>query len=145
MIMVLLLISCTSENKDTAAVMEVLIPDGDPPAFEMPSEGPAFISVDDVFAEYEAEKSFVFIDARPSVDYNLQHITGAYSIPFYEVEAHFDAFPKDVWYISYCGCPHAESGIVAEHFLNNGHETVGILDEGYLVWEERGYPTENGP
>ncbi|MBM75347.1 MAG: hypothetical protein CMK59_08090 [Proteobacteria bacterium] len=145
MIYLFILLGCDHNLKDTASIIEVVIPEGEPPNFDMPSDGAAFISVENVYAEYEAGRSFIFLDARPSVDYNLQHITGAYSIPFYEVEDHFDAFPKDVWYIAYCACPHAESGIVAEYFLNNGHNTVGILDEGYLEWEEQGYPTENGP
>ena len=136
---------CKPDDTDTSSFIEVIIPEGEQPDFEMPSEGIPYISVDDVFAEYNSGKSFIFLDARPSVDYNLKHITGAYSIPFYEVAQHFEAYPKDVWYISYCACPHAESGIVAEYFLNNDHKTIGILDEGYLIWEERGYPTENGP
>ena len=36
-------------------------------------------------------------------------------------------------------------GIVAEYFMEQGHSTTAILDEGYLLWEEQGYPTETGP
>ena len=114
---------------------------GSPPNFSMPSEGYAFISVDDVKDAYDAQSRFVLIDARPAVDYDLRHITGAYSVPFYEAEDHMGRFPLNEWYVTYCACPHAESGIVAQALLDSGQTTVGIIDEGYLVWEDRGYPT----
>jgi cytochrome c oxidase cbb3-type subunit III len=142
-----IIIACTGDSKETGSSIDlepVEAPEGEPPSFEMPEEGVAYLPIADVYAELEANKAFIFLDARPLVDYKLQHIQGAYSIPFYEVEDHFDAYPKEVWYVAYCGCPHAESGMVAEYFLNNGHTTVGILDEGYLEWEELGYPTEAG-
>ena len=121
-------------------------PAGGEVRFTMPTDGSvAFISIDDIKAAYDNGEPFIFLDARPTVDYNLRHIEGAYSVPFYEVEYHESKFPSDTWYISYCACPHAESGIVAEYFLEQGHKTVGILDEGYLLWEEQGYPTETGP
>ena len=127
-------IACTSTEP---------IGNGGPPNFEAIDGDVAFISVEEVYQEYTAGKSFYLLDARPANDYDLDHITGAYSIPFYEVADHFDDFPIGDWYIAYCGCPHSESGIVAEYFLENGHSNVGILDEGYLVWKEEGYPTES--
>ena len=114
------------------------------PDFEMPEESFAYITVEDVKKAYDEQARFILIDARPSVDYNLRHISGAYSVPFYEVEEHIDRFPLGEWYVTYCACPHSESGIVAEAFMATGHETVGIIDEGYLVWEELGYPTTEG-
>ena len=121
------------------------IGDGGPPDFEAIDGEVAFISVDFVYQEMSAGKSFYLLDARPSNDYDIDHITGAYSVPFYEVEQHFEDYPVGDWYIAYCGCPHSESGVVAEYFLENGHSTVGILDEGFLVWKENGYPVEEGP
>ena len=117
---------------------------GLPPDFTMPEESFAYIAVDDVKKAYDEQARFILIDARPTVDYNLRHITGAYSAPFYEVEDHVDRFPLGEWYVTYCACPHSESGIVADALMAVGHETVGIIDEGYLVWEERGYPTTEG-
>ena len=118
---------------------------GLPPDFTMPEEGSthdyAFIPIDQVKEAYDNEARFVIIDARPAVDYNLRHITGAYSVPFYEVEDHINRFPLNEWYVTYCACPHSESGIVAQALMDAGHVTVGILDEGYLEWEDRGYPT----
>ena len=121
------------------------IGDGGPPNFESEDGAVAFISVETVHQEFTASKSFYLIDARPTNDYNLDHIVGAYSIPFYEVEQHFDEYTVGEWYIVYCGCPHSESGVVADYFLENGHSNIGILDEGYLVWKASGYPVEEGP
>ena len=117
---------------------------GLPPDFTMPEEGFAYIPLADVKQAYDNQDRFILIDARPSVDYNLRHITGAYSVPFYEAADHVDRFPIGEWYVTYCACPHSESGIVAEALMEVGHETVGIIDEGYLVWEELGYPTTEG-
>ena len=125
---------------------EIKAPTGDEIRFTIPADGSvAFLSIDEIKAAYDNNEPFIFLDARPTVDYNLRHIEGAYSVPFYEVEHHEEKFPSDIWYIAYCACPHAESGIVAEYFLEQGHDTVGILDEGYLLWEESNYPTETGP
>jgi rhodanese-related sulfurtransferase len=120
------------------------IGDGGPPNFEAIDGEVAYIPVDTVHSEFNAGKSFYIIDARPTNDYNIDHIVGAYSVPFYEVEQHFDDYPIGDWYIAYCGCPHSESGVVADFFLENGHQNIGILDEGYLVWKELGYPIEEG-
>jgi rhodanese-related sulfurtransferase len=117
---------------------------GTPPDFSMPSDSYAFIPIAEVIEAYENEARFVLIDARPTVDYNLRHITGAYSVPFYEANEHVDRFPLDEWYVTYCACPHSESGIVAQALMDDGHQTVGIIDEGYLEWEALGYPTTEG-
>ena len=125
---------------------KIAVPTGDFIRFSMPEDGSIpYISIDEIKEAFDNNEPFLFLDARPTVDYNLRHIQGAYSVPFYEVEYHESKFPSDTWYIAYCACPHAESGIVAEYFLEAGHETIGILDEGYLLWEERDYPTEIGP
>ena len=116
-----------------------------PPNFEAIDGEVAFISAAVVHEEFLADKAFYLLDARPTNDYDIDHITGAYSVPFYEVEQHFSEYPVGDWYIAYCGCPHSESGVVADYFLQNGHKNVGILDEGYLVWKEEGYPIEAGP
>jgi cytochrome c oxidase cbb3-type subunit 3 len=136
MISLMTIIACTNSKTPIGT--------GGPPSFEAIPGEIAYISVEDVFQEIEAGKSFYILDARPTNDYDIDHIEGAYSLPFYEVEQHFNDYPVDEWYIAYCGCPHSESGIVAEYFLDNGHTKIGILDEGYLVWKDEGYPIENG-
>ena len=132
MILVLSLLACS----DTPDPVE-----GPPPDFP---EGEEFISADLVYEQLEAGAVFQLLDARPTVDFEEEHIVGALSTPFYEIEEHEPTLPADVWYIAYCACPHSESGIVADYLRSAGHETVAILDEGFLYWVDQGYPTESG-
>ena len=126
------------------AIEKIEIIPGERPTFTMPEESFAYIPLEEVKEAYDNQARFVLIDARPTVDYNLRHITGAYSVPFYEAADHVDRFPLNEWYVTYCACPHSESGIVATALMDTGHTTVGIIDEGYLLWEELGYPTTDG-
>jgi len=144
MLLITIFLSCTSSSKDTSEKLapSIATPDGAAPGFVTPNGGPVFIPIEKVKEEYDKGAAFYFLDARPTPDYDLRHITGAFSVPFYEKEDHLNKFPYGVWYIAYCACPHSESGIVADYFWENGHDKVGIIDEGYLEWEDRGYPTE---
>ena len=56
------------------------------------------------------------------------------------VAEYLSAFPKDVWIIPYCGCPHAISGQAYERLAAEGYEKIAVLDEGYYFWVEQGYP-----
>lgn len=99
-----------------------------------------FVAADDVHAALEAGQSLIVLDARPTGDYLTSHITGATSLPFYDAEQYVDALPRDHWVITYCGCPHAVSGQLADALKAQGFTRVAVLDEGFYVWEERGYP-----
>jgi len=112
---------------------------GGPPAELTPKDG-RFVPADDVKAALDAGQSLVMIDARPFSDYQISHIEGAISMPFYDVEKRADELPRDLWIITYCGCPHAISGQALDALRALGFEKSGILDEGVYVWEDRGYP-----
>jgi len=101
-----------------------------------------FVAADDVYAAYKAGQSFIIIDARPSSDFLRSHITGAISIPFYDVESAAGLLPKDRWIITYCACPHALSGKAADGLKAAGYEKVAILNEGFFYWVDQGYPSE---
>ena len=115
----------------------VINPDGPEPEFEMGAE---FIGVDIVKAELDKGARMALVDARPSSDYAFEHITGAYNIPFFEIDQRLDEIPEDTWVITYCACPHDESGIVAKAIRESGHPKVAVLDEGFIVWMDKGYP-----
>ena len=116
-------------------------PDGPDPAFVL---GNRYTPVDTVKHELDKGAALAFLDARPPSDYVAGHIAGATDVPFYEVGAYLGALPKDRWIVCYCACPHAESGKAADALLANGFTKVTILDEGYFVWRDRGYPTRSG-
>lgn len=98
----------------------------------------------EVFAEYDAGKAMVILDARPPADYSEGHIAGAISVPFYAVEDYVAHLPEDVWIVCYCACPHAESGLAADALVAAGFTRVKVLDEGVNFWEEQGYPMSVG-
>lgn len=117
-------------------------PDGPEPAFVL---GNRFTPADVIKAELDRGAAFGFLDARAPSDYVASHIAGAANVPFYEATDHLVALPKDKWLVSYCACPHAESGALADALLTNGFTKVTILDDGFLVWRDRGYPVRSGP
>ncbi|HSO32575.1 MAG TPA: c-type cytochrome [Labilithrix sp.] len=120
----------------------VLNANGPEPSFVV---GNRFTQADTIHAELARGAAMGFLDARAPSDYVAGHITGANDVPFYEAADHLFALPKDKWLVSYCACPHAESGRLADTLLANGFTKVTILDEGFFVWRDRGYPVTTGP
>ncbi len=119
----------------------ILNPQGPQPAFEAKTD---FIKVDDVKKQVDRKATMVIIDARPPSDYARMHVAGAISVPFYEVEAYAKQLPKDRYIISYCGCPHAESGKVRDGLRTLGFTRTAVMDEGLYAWRDRGYPVRGG-
>ncbi len=119
-----------------------VINQGNPPA-DFTLIDNRFVAADDVNAAYEAGQSFIIIDARPGSDYLRSHITGAISIPFYDIKSAAGLLPKDQWIITYCACPHALSGKAADTLKADGYDKVAILNEGFFYWLDQGYPSES--
>jgi cytochrome c oxidase cbb3-type subunit 3/ubiquinol-cytochrome c reductase cytochrome c subunit len=117
-------------------------PQGPQPAFEAKTD---YIKVDDVKKQLDRHATMIIVDARPPSDYARMHIAGAISVPFYEVEAYAKQLPKDRYILSYCGCPHAESGKVRDALRVLGYPRTAVIDEGLLAWRDRGYPVRGGP
>ena len=116
-------------------------PDGADPMFA----GERFVAVDAVHAALESGARLLLADARPPTDYVAEHIAGAVSVPFYDAEKYLEKLPTDVTIVAYCGCPHAASGALADRLVKRGYERVKVLDEGYYVWHDEGYPVASGP
>ena len=105
---------------------------------------PKFTKVDIVAREYQRKAKLVLLDARPPPDYAREHIAGAVSVPFYDPSPYLDKLPKDAWMVAYCGCPHAESGALAQRLLAAGFTKVTVLDEGLWDWKQKGHPMRAG-
>ncbi len=102
----------------------------------------------------EAETLFfsgraVFLDARPSADFERGHIAGAFCLPWQEFEFFFDrVFPDllpDATIVAYCDgetCDLSEH--LAEELYNMGYENVRVLINGWSVWLDAGLPTAQG-
>lgn len=98
-----------------------------------------YVSVDDVAKAYKAGQRMIIIDARPPSDWMRAHITGAVSIPYFDMKR-LDEMPKNVWAIAYCACPHHLSGLVVDELRKRGFTRAVVLDEGVNDWHRKGYP-----
>lgn len=105
---------------------------------------PATTPADAVRAQLDKGAKMALLDARAPSDYATEHIAGAVSVPFYDIDPYVDALPKDAWLVCYCACPHAESGQLAQKLQLKGFTKVTILDEGLGVWRSRHYGTHTG-
>jgi cytochrome c oxidase cbb3-type subunit 3 len=105
---------------------------------------PEMTQVEIVHAQYARKARMVLLDARVPSDYMQGHIAGAVSVPFYDPSPYFAELPKNAWLVCYCGCPHAESGALAEKLVKAGFSKVTVLDEGLLDWMAKHYPMQTG-
>jgi cytochrome c oxidase cbb3-type subunit 3/ubiquinol-cytochrome c reductase cytochrome c subunit len=104
-----------------------------------------YVSVADVGKAYQENKRLVLIDARTTSDYARLHITGAVSIPYFDMHD-LDQVPNDgTWVIAYCACPHHVSGIVVDELRKRGYPHTAVLDEGVFAWQQKGYPITAAP
>lgn len=120
----------------------VLNPDAADPEFTL-REG-RYAPADEVKAALDAGQRLIVLDARPPNDYLTSHIPGAVNVPFYAMERAIDVLPRDVWIVAYCGCPHAVSGQAVDALRAAGYPQSVVLDEGFYVWQERGYGVREG-
>lgn len=129
-------------------------PDVEPPTYDeiiLNEDGPApmfselidgrYVPADEVHAAMEAGARMVLLDARATSDFIAGHIPGALSVPFYGTDEVVGFLPRDgTWIVSYCACPHAASGRVMDALRERGFPRTAVLDEGVVVWADRGYP-----
>ena len=121
------------------AASVVLNPEGKPPEFALRLG--RYASVADVAKAYADKRRMILIDARPTSDYLRLHIPGAISVPYFDMRG-LDTVPNDgTWIVSYCVCPHEESGRVLEELRKRGYPNTAVLDEGLFVWTQQGHPT----
>ena len=117
-------------------------PHGRAPAFTLRDN--RFVGVDQVDHALQQRRRLVIVDARPESDWMTTHITGAVSIPHYQLKR-LAEIPKDAWVVAYCACPHHLSGVVVDSLRARGYPHALVLDEGILEWERRGYPIVAAP
>ena len=117
-------------------------PQGRAPEFTVKSE--RFVGIDQVARALQDRRKLVIVDARPQSEWMTTHITGAVSIPHYELKR-LGEIPMDAWVVAYCACPHHLSGIVVDSLRARGYPHAYVLDEGILEWERRGYPIVAAP
>jgi rhodanese-related sulfurtransferase len=111
-----------------------------------PSGQSMVISLDEAKALFLSGEA-MFVDARPSAEFEQGHIAGAVCLPWQEFEVFFDSvFPDllpDATIVAYCDgetCDLSEH--LAEELYNMGYENVRVLVNGWSVWRDAGLPTE---
>ncbi len=77
------------------------------------------------------------MDVRPSSEYELDHITGAVSIPMEELLCCLKDFSKEQEIIAYCRGPFCVLADEAVKVLTENGFKVRRLDEGYPEWKMR--------
>ncbi len=123
----------------------VLNPKGPTPAFPPLREG-RYVPAVAVKAALDTGARLVLVDARPRSDWLISHLPGSVPVPYYEVDQLVAKLPNDgTWVIAYCGCPHAASGKVMDALRQRGFKNTAVIDEGFFVWQERGYPVVGRP
>jgi mono/diheme cytochrome c family protein/rhodanese-related sulfurtransferase/catechol 2,3-dioxygenase-like lactoylglutathione lyase family enzyme len=122
----------------------VLHPRNKAPTFKL-REG-LYVSAEQLLKAIKDSARIIMMDARSEAAWHQTHIPGAISVPYYEEP---DTFIKDIpnddtWIVAYCACPHAASTKVVNTLKRFGYKHTAILDEGILVWAQRGYPVQFG-
>jgi cytochrome c oxidase cbb3-type subunit 3/ubiquinol-cytochrome c reductase cytochrome c subunit len=116
----------------------VLNPKGKPPNFTLREE--RFVPADEVKQALAEHRRIVIVDARSPADWIDTHIPGAISAPYYATKE-LERIPNDgTWVVAYCACPHHASGAVVDALRQKGYKHTAVLDEGIIVWKQRGYP-----
>ena len=105
-----------------------------------------YVSAEQLAKALKDKTRMIILDARSEADWHQSHIPGAVSVPYYKEP---DKFIKDIpndstWIVVYCACPHAASTQVVNTLKRFGYKHTAILDEGVLVWAQRGYPVQHG-
>lgn len=103
-----------------------------------------YVSIDELKQEYDRGANMIILDARPKQDYEMDHIAGAISMPFFEVEQRYKELPHDKWIVTYCACPRAEAQEAADILQQKGFKKVKVLYDGYFEWRARNYPIARG-
>jgi len=122
----------------------VLNPRNKAPNFKLREE--RYVSAEQLLKALKDSSRIIMLDARSEAAWHQTHIPGSISVPYYKDP---DKFIKDIpndstWIVVYCACPHAASAQVVNTLKRFGYKHTAILDEGVLVWAQRGYPVQYG-
>ena len=100
-------------------------------------------------AKKRLEAGALFLDARPKMNYDVEHIPGALNLPEESFDQTWPALEPRVRdsldVVVYC----AGFGCEASHEVARKLKKLGVpavvLDEGWPAWQDAGYPIKSGP
>ena len=93
----------------------------------------------------DAGEKLVFIDMRPTKEYQQNRLPGARSLPIAEVANRFSEIPKAGRVVLYCDCKTYDIADRAVFLEYRGYRNIFVMPEGYSGWVKRGYPIETKP
>ena len=95
------------------------------------------------------EQAALFVDARPSLFYQVGHIQGAVNLPREDYEKKPDASIlsqyRDRKLVLYCSgkdCP--DSALLAAYLAKEGFQSIEIFEGGWPEWRSAGFPIQKG-
>ncbi|MCK4565084.1 MAG: rhodanese-like domain-containing protein [Verrucomicrobia bacterium] len=93
------------------------------------------------------EGSNLFVDARPSEEYDKGHIPKAILLPFETLDEQFDALGQilssDAPVVVYCRNRECDDALLLAHELREmGKTNLLYYVDGFELWEESGCPVE---
>ena len=108
-----------------------------------------YVSTDSCFSVFLSEEA-VFVDIRPRQDFEIDHVPGAFSVPFFEFFNDIDrikTWDKDDVTILYDLERHSRTArLMARQLVKEGFRNVSIMQGGFVEWLDRMYPVErSGP
>lgn len=100
-------------------------------------------------AKSRLDAGALFLDARPKMNYDVEHIPGALNLPEETFDATWPTLEPRVRdsldVVVYC----AGFGCEASHDVARRLKKLGVpavvLDEGWPAWQDAGYPIRTGP
>jgi len=100
------------------------------------------VSADRVKLLLDSGEKLIFIDLRPSKEFQEKRLPGARSIPMTELAKRFGEIPKTGRVVLYCACQISEVADKAVFLEYRGYRNIFVMSEGYAGWLKRGYPVE---
>lgn len=98
----------------------------------------------DIYAEIVAgNANIVVVDARYVEAYEREHLPGAISLPWRQIDESTTAdLPRDAEYVVYCWDASCRASTKTAHRLEALGFNVRELHGGLEAWRKQGYPTE---
>ena len=90
----------------------------------------------------DAGEKLIFVDLRPTKEFQQNRLPGARSIPLAEIANRFNEIPKSGRVVLYCDCKPYDVADRAVFLEYRGYRNIFIMPEGYTGWVKRGYPIE---
>ncbi|MCH7722774.1 MAG: rhodanese-like domain-containing protein [Bacteroidetes bacterium] len=131
----------SSEIKNTEEIIE----DNNKTNSEAKFDEAAAITLKQAYALYN--KNVLFVDARDYVEYEIGHIKGAISLPYYEFDEYksvLQSISKNTPLVTYCDGRDCDLSIMlGDKLFELGYKQVYIFFDGWIDWQDNNYPVES--